>query len=60
MLVVVAVIAFVLFSVLGKRKSNAGESIQVNMKCPKCGWTGIVSKYAVQCRKCGNKSMTPA
>ena len=57
--VVVAVIAFVIWSAMGRKGKSAGESIQVNMRCPKCKWQGVVSKYAVACRKCGNKDMKP-
>lgn len=56
---VVVVVAFVLWSTFGKSKKPTGDSINVNMRCPKCGWTGVVSKYAVACRKCANKDMKP-
>ena len=54
---VVVAVAFVLWSTLGRRKATPGESIQVNVKCPKCGWKGIVSKYNAVCPKCANKSL---
>jgi hypothetical protein len=58
-LVVVAVVLFVVWSTLGRRKPKApGEGIQINVRCAKCGWKGIVSKYAQSCRKCGNKQLT--
>lgn len=53
--VVVVAIAFVLWSTMGKKNKPVGEGININVKCPKCGWMGIVSKYAKACRKCANK-----
>lgn len=54
---VVAVVVFVLWSTLGRRKDNAADRININAKCLKCRWQGTVSKYNVVCRKCGNKDM---
>lgn len=58
--VVVVAIAFVLWSAMGKKKNKLGsDSININVQCPKCGWMGIVSKYATACRKCANKDTKP-
>lgn len=56
---VVVAISFVLWSARGRSKKIPGESIQMNVKCPKCGWQGVVSKYASDCRKCRNKDTRP-
>jgi hypothetical protein len=54
---VVALVVFIGWSTMRKKSKLGSDSINVNMSCPKCGWMGIVSKYATACRKCGNKNM---
>lgn len=55
--IVVALGAWVAFKILAPRKKEPGESIKVNVRCAKCNWQGIVSRYNRVCPKCASRDV---
>lgn len=37
------------------RRRSRGGDYMLEMTCPNCGWTGVVSKYSRQCPRCAER-----
>ena len=47
------VLVYMVVKAFGPKKRLISEGMSLNVRCPKCKWQGVVTKYNQVCRKCG-------
>jgi hypothetical protein len=57
-LVALVVLFKIVRVILGRRAPSLIASVQVQVHCTACGWSGALSKYNLRCSKC-NRPVTP-
>ena len=52
-----AFLLWLIYRILSGKKKVIGDEYKVNVRCRKCKWQGIVTKYNLTCRKCAGKDL---
>lgn len=55
--VVLAVLALVAWRILRPRPKVMGEGMKLNVRCRKCRWQGVVTRYNRVCPQCNGTDL---